>query len=405
MEELISVIVPIFRVEAYLEQCIQSIRNQTYRNLEIILVDDGSDDRCPQICDKHALEDKRVKVIHKKNGGADSARKAGMLEASGNYVGYVDGDDWIEPEMYEKLLAYAQIYGVDVVESGVIDTGMNVQKKRTPYLPEGCYKGKDFVEKVEPRLLYAGVFFEHGISPYLWSKLFLRDKVMKYQMMPGIVNTIQDDTMVSLPCIAETKSVYISHDSYYHYRIMTDSLKRECRKEEMQYLFEGYSEFYSRFIDTRLCSKNDSQINYFVMYWLLLGVPHAFDDPDDNISLIQFGGIEHGAAIVLYGAGAAGIHLEAYIRSLNKYNLVCWVDQNYETLRETLDVVSPNEIIKKEYDFVIISILRERTVQSAKRDLIELGVPQEKILWIKQEYIDNSDLLLSRVVYQGKRLL
>lgn len=405
MNDLISVIVPIYRVEAYLDQCIQSIRNQTYRNLEIILVDDGSDDQCPQICDRHAQEDGRIKVIHKKNGRSDSARKAGMLAATGKYVGYVDGDDWIKPEMYEKLLAYAQTYDVEVVESGVIDTGISGQKNRLPYLPEGYYKGKDFVEKVEPWILYAGVFFEHGISPYLCSKLFLREKVMKYQMMPGIVNEVQVDTMVSLPCIAETKSVYISHDCYYQYRIRTNSLKREYRKEEIKYLFEGYSEFFTRFEGSKLCSGEDNQINYYVMFWLLFRAPQAFDNPKDNRFLIPFGGIESGASIVLYGAGAAGIHLETYLRSINKYHLVCWTDQNYETLRETIDVVSPDEIVNQEYDYVIISILREDAVQGVKRKLIELGVPQEKIIWIKQEYIDDPELLLKKVYYNGKNLL
>ena len=140
MDDLISVIVPIYHVEQYLEQCIQSIRNQTYKNLEIILVDDGSDDQCPQICDKHAREDKRIKVIHKKNAGQDSARKMGMSIASGNYIGYVDGDDWIEPVMYEKLLDYAHQYEVDVVESGAIEFWGKIEKNRTSYLPEGCYK-------------------------------------------------------------------------------------------------------------------------------------------------------------------------------------------------------------------------------------------------------------------------
>lgn len=402
---LISIIVPIYRVEAYLEECIQSIRNQTYINLEIILVDDGSDDRCPQICDRHALEDERVKVIHKENGGIDSARKAGILASTGKYVGYVDGDDWIEPEMYEKLLEYAQVYDVDIVESGVIDTGITECKNRVPYLEEGCYKGRDFLEKVEPRLLYAGTFFEHGISAYMWSKLFLRDKLMKYQMMLGVVNETHDDIMVSLPCIAETKSVYISHHSYYHYRIRTDSLKRECRKEEIRYLFEGYSEFYSRFKGTKLCSCNDMQIKYYAMYWLLFKAPYAFDEPNEDISLTQFGGIKYGASIVLYGAGAAGIHLENYIRGINKYNVVCWVDQNYETMRETMDVVSPNEIIDKKYDYIVISILRQTAVESVRRDLERMGVPKEKILWIEQKYINNPELLLSRVMYRGKTLL
>lgn len=404
MEDLISVIIPIYRVEAYLEQCIQSVRNQTYKNLEIILVDDGSDDQCPQICDRNAQEDERIKVIHKENGGLDSARKAGILASTGKYVGYVDGDDWVEPEMYEKLIEYAQVYDVDVVESGAIDTGITEHKKRVPYLDEGCYKGRDFLEKVEPRLLYAGTFFEHGISPYMWSKLFLRDKLMKYQMMPGVVNKTHVDIMVSLPCIAETKSVYITHHSYYHYRIRTDSLKRECRKEEIRYLFEGYPEFYLRFKGTKLCSSNDMQIKYYAMYWLLFRAPYAFDNSDEDILLTQFGGIKSGASIVLYGAGGAGIHLENYIRRLNKFNVVCWVDRNYETLREALDVVSPNEIIDKKYDYVVISILRETAVESVRRDLEKMQVPKEKILWIEQKYINNPELLLDKVVYRGKTL-
>lgn len=101
---MISVIIPIYKVEDYLEQCIVSVTEQTYRNLEIILVDDGSPDRCPEICDEWALKDQRIKVIHKENGGLSDARNAGLKVATGEYVSFVDSDDWIAPEMYERLL-------------------------------------------------------------------------------------------------------------------------------------------------------------------------------------------------------------------------------------------------------------------------------------------------------------
>lgn len=94
---LISVVVPIYKIDRYLGVCIESVLNQTYTNLEIILVDDGSPDRCPEICDLYAKKDTRIKVIHKRNGGLVSARKAGILSATGKYIGYVDGDDWIGP--------------------------------------------------------------------------------------------------------------------------------------------------------------------------------------------------------------------------------------------------------------------------------------------------------------------
>ena len=101
--DLISVIVPVYKVEKYLRRCVDSIINQTYKNLEIILVDDGSPDNCPAICDEYAKKDYRIKVIHKENGGLSSARNAGLDIADGKYLGFVDSDDYIAPEMYEKL--------------------------------------------------------------------------------------------------------------------------------------------------------------------------------------------------------------------------------------------------------------------------------------------------------------
>ena len=103
-DALISVIVPVYKVEQYLEKCVNSISVQTYSNLEIILVDDGSPDKCGDICDSLAKKDNRIKVIHKPNGGLSSARNAGIDIASGQYIGFVDSDDSIEPYMYEKLL-------------------------------------------------------------------------------------------------------------------------------------------------------------------------------------------------------------------------------------------------------------------------------------------------------------
>ena len=104
MQELISVIVPIYRVEPYLDRCIRSLVDQTYYNLEIILIDDGSPDKCPEICDEWEKKDHRIKVIHKENGGLSDARNAGMQIMTGDYVSYIDSDDWVSGNMYEKML-------------------------------------------------------------------------------------------------------------------------------------------------------------------------------------------------------------------------------------------------------------------------------------------------------------
>ena len=110
----ISIIVPIYNVEKYLNRCIDSIINQTYKNLEIILVDDGSPDNCGKICDEYAKKDNRIKVVHKENGGVSSARNAGLDIVTGDYIGFVDGDDYIKFNMYEKLLNSAIKYNSDI---------------------------------------------------------------------------------------------------------------------------------------------------------------------------------------------------------------------------------------------------------------------------------------------------
>lgn len=396
MQDLISVIVPIYRVGEYLEECIQSIINQTYRNLEIILVDDGSDDECGEICDRYACMDARIKVIHQENRGLDGARKAGISAATGEYVGYVDGDDWIEPEMYESLICLAKKFDVDVVESGVIDSWIEESKIRVPYLPEGVFKGKIFEKEIEPKLLYCGKFFRYGISPYLCSKLFKRDKLYHYQMIEEDLNCTADDVVVTMPCVARMKSLYISHNCYYHYRVRTNSGKRTENVERVMNFVRSLDALKRRFVETKLMDEEDKQIDYFTMYWLLMNGPYIFDDLAEEKILTPYGGLHHGSKIVLYGAGAAGMHLHNYLERISA-NIVAWLDKKYISLQKTMDVLAPSAICELEFDYVIISILREEFVDEAKRELRNLGVPEVKILWVQDEYIKEPSKLLERI--------
>lgn len=122
---MISIIVPVYKVEPYLRQCVDSILNQTYRNIEVLLIDDGSPDKCGEICDEYARKDNRVRVFHTENQGLSAARNIGISEAKGKYIGFVDSDDWIEPDMYEVLLKRMQETGADISECAV-RTGFNV---------------------------------------------------------------------------------------------------------------------------------------------------------------------------------------------------------------------------------------------------------------------------------------
>jgi len=150
MNPLISVIVPVYRVEAFLPRCLDSIRGQTYKNLEIILVDDGSPDNCGKICDEYAEMDSRIRVIHKKNGGLSSARNAGLDVAVGDYIGFVDSDDWIAPEMYETLLGAIEKWDAQLACGGRYDVREKTGERKIGLCPknDGCLSGVAFAGKI-----------------------------------------------------------------------------------------------------------------------------------------------------------------------------------------------------------------------------------------------------------------
>ena len=147
---LISVIVPVYNVEAYLRRCVDSVVAQTWTNLEIILVDDGSSDACGGICDAYAEKDPRIRVIHKKNGGLSSARNAGLDICSGQYIGFVDSDDWIEPEMYEKMLSLMEQNDAQLVCAGRNDVDGETGEKTVGLCPslEECVSGEELAGRI-----------------------------------------------------------------------------------------------------------------------------------------------------------------------------------------------------------------------------------------------------------------
>lgn len=163
---MISVIVPIYKVEQYLRRCVDSLLRQSYRNFELILVDDGSPDGCGGICDAYAGKDSRVRVIHKENGGLSDARNAGLQIARGKYIAFVDSDDWVAPDYLEKLLNGLTETGADICECSILRTGEEkMQTVPTENTPPKVY---DTVEALR-QLIQDGVFHQ-----YVWNKLYRR---------------------------------------------------------------------------------------------------------------------------------------------------------------------------------------------------------------------------------------
>lgn len=181
--DLISVIVPIYKVEPYLDRCVKSIVSQTYDNLEIILVDDGSPDGCPAMCDEWAQKDSRIKVIHKTNGGLSDARNAGLAAASGELIGFIDSDDWIEPDFFTALYGAMAQTGAEIAECAaafVAEDGKTIKIRK-----EAPLAALDRIEALRRLVL------EDGVYQTVWNKLYRREVIRGSSFAVGKYN--EDD--------------------------------------------------------------------------------------------------------------------------------------------------------------------------------------------------------------------
>ncbi len=208
-EPKISVIVPVYKVEPYLRKCLDSIINQTYRNLQIILVDDGSPDNCGAICDEYASKDSRIEVIHQENGGVSAARNAGLKLAAGDYIGWVDSDDWIEPDMYAYMLENMQKYEADIA----VCSRLECFKERK------LFKGWRQMEVLDKKQALEKLLENGQMQNYLWDKLWRRELFAGITFPDG--RTFEDIAVMHrifakaqrVVCLPEAKYFYLQHNA------------------------------------------------------------------------------------------------------------------------------------------------------------------------------------------------
>lgn len=227
----LSIIVPIYKVEEYLPECIDSIITQTFSDLEIILVDDGGTDNCPDICDAYAKRDKRIKVIHKENGGLVSARKAGMKAATGEYAAFVDGDDSIAQGMYETMCKAALQTDADIVIEGFEFVYPDRVELWHDNVCDGEYDKGGLIQNIYPVMMCHDNSLDRNIAPALWNKIFRRE--LLGSILSGMNEGIRDgeDAAVTYPCLfAAEKVVFMTSEHYYRYRINTISMSRSFDK-------------------------------------------------------------------------------------------------------------------------------------------------------------------------------
>lgn len=204
---MISIIVPVFNVETYLPRCINSLIRQTYKSIEIILVDDGSTDRSGNICDEWANKDHRIRVIHKANGGVSSARNAGIRVAEGNFLGFVDGDDYIEPKMYETMLKCIEKNNADIAMCGYVDYPYGIE------VP--VYRGVEVVLPCGYEEALVQIYKRNGFSTSMWNKLY-RKKVLGGLLLNESISVSEDELWL-VKAISKCSHIAFVPEALYHW--------------------------------------------------------------------------------------------------------------------------------------------------------------------------------------------
>lgn len=250
MEELISIIVPVYNIEKYIEKCIRSIISQTYQNLEIILVDDGSTDKSGKICDKYAQIDTRIFVIHKKNEGLSDARNSGLEVCKGRYIGFIDGDDWIANDMYEFLHRTLTEYQADIAVCGHY-----IEDDEGVYDSE-CSDGSLIIYNCRDAV--CTVVEDKEIHSYAWDKLYKRELFDGIRYPAG---RYVQDIFTTYKVFGKASKVVCNNQPKYYYYQRKNSIQRTrgsklnwdqfcAYRERLSSLEEDYSELRELLITT-----------------------------------------------------------------------------------------------------------------------------------------------------------
>ena len=385
MSQLLSVIVPVYNKEVYLENCIESILAQTYDNLEIILVDDGSTDASVEICDTYAANHDNIRVIHCENGGITKARLTGVELARGEKVTFVDADDWVEKEYYQEACVGNEDMDIILVgiKSGNEETGYN---KRKSYLREGVYERTQIEAEFIPGMLWDPEIDGWKIAPSVCNKIFKKEGMLdELRKAEPLRCNYGEDALVTYPLIIRAEKIKVLDAAYYNYRLRTgNEIAGYIKDEKFFYkLIKVYTYLNTRFEQCGHSSVMRKQVdNYFIsstylkkkQYGLSSKPEHHFD------ILFPYQEIKKDAKVALYGAGKVG---QGYIEQNKQYkfcDIVLWIDKNYEEIGNE-EIVSPEKLLECQYDYVLIAIDKETTALSVKSWLEGMAVPAEKIVW------------------------
>ena len=382
----VSIVVPVYNAEKYLDQCVTSIMGQTYRHLEIILVNDGSTDHSLEICRKYAETDERITVVEQINQGVVKARKTGVEAATGDFIGWADADDWMESGYIEGLVRLQEESNADIVAA----THFHDIGSDSRLIKNGVDTGIYDVKQLLPVMLYTGEFFEYGITPQLYTKLFRADILKKTQFMVADNIIAGDDAAVVYPSLLMAEKGCVSNITGYHYVQHPASITKTGFSDEparIRMLIEYLNDIFRK---AGVSEWMNHQLATYENYMLALRQIDIFDAADSEKILVPYGGFRENDRLVIYGAGVLGQKIYHYLEADGRVKLTGWLDKNYEVYRKQGFGVDSSDLLSKvnlEFDYIVIANITESVAMMMKDFLLASGVAEEKIRWFSAEFL------------------
>ncbi len=374
--EIISIIIPVYNVRNYLRRCVESIEKSHCSFIEIIIVDDGSTDDSYSLALSLKSEDERIILLKQENRGCAEARRKGLSVATGKYVGFVDPDDWIEPEMYERLFCAAEENETELVISNYFrdnDFGTYGEYKSID-VDEGIYFGER-IEHIKRQIYRDG---RRTINGALWNKLFIREKILNiYNYLDQRIYRGEDSVVVVL-YLLECKRLTVINQAFYHAYDRPTSLTHTNDIEYFSQINFWYKQVYDYLVDSsyKVLLHGLEEFYITVLSEGMLRHTGCNINYRYDLNLIKY------KRIILYGAGKVGRSYYEQFKK-NNVNVVLWVDQNAENL-DDVRISSIDRILDFEQEDIIVAIEAPEVALMISTELNEkYGVDQNRIIWSK----------------------
>lgn len=366
---MISVIIPVYNAEPYLNKCLDSIVNQNCKDLEVIIINDGSTDNSPAICEENTKKDSRIRLFHQDNKGLVYTRKLGIERARGEYITFIDADDYIDSEAFEVLSNIIDDSQPDMVVYGLKEVYFDHVTERVNRFEPGVYGKESLINDIIPSMLSQSSFFDFGILPNLVCKLIKKSFIDRSYLSISKNVTVGEDADMTFQLLAQADSLQIFDFCPYNYRKYDSSMM--WMPLDITSIESLYNDLKTGFVYADIYDVMKTQLEDYITFIKLLKAPELVEEVKDFFRTSDM-------HIALYGAGGFGQALHGRYKDM----ISLWVDRDHKKYSyKGMPVKEVSSLIdhKEQYDRIFIAVTNSDVCRGIAESLKNKGITKECI--------------------------